>query len=150
LSPGSLKDAILGNNGDDGGGGGGGGGGGFEVPEWVPGDGPLLPMARGGVINRPTPVMAGEAGPEIITPVAEFRRMMEGAAQQSGGGNSGNGGLSRSDLSYVEETLDRLNRNVKQLSAAMSDMNINVDGEKFGRLSSNMESERVTDTDPLV
>lgn len=50
------------------------------VPRWVPIYGgrtfgidipqvPLIPMAAGGVVNAPTPILAGEAGPEAIVPL---------------------------------------------------------------------------------
>ena len=39
-------------------------------------------MAKGGVITEPTLVLAGEAGPEIYSPLNRFEEMMKG----SGGG----------------------------------------------------------------
>lgn len=126
----------------------GGGGGGFDVTDpgsWFGG------FQRGGVINRPTPVMAGEAGPEVITPVAELRRMMEGVAQQqSGGGGNDGGGMDREAMRPVENKLDRLNRNITQLAQAMQSMSIEVDGETLGRAAAKGQRENVTDTDPLV
>jgi phage-related protein len=49
------------------------GGRGFSVPDWVPGIGgnsfniPML--AAGGIVTKPTLIMAGEAGPEAIVPL---------------------------------------------------------------------------------
>lgn len=48
----------------------------FSIPGWVPGIGgagfdvPDIPMlAKGGVVNRPTLAMIGEAGPEAVVPL---------------------------------------------------------------------------------
>jgi TP901 family phage tail tape measure protein len=42
-------------------------------------------MAEGGLVNRPTTVLAGEAGPEAILPMRELQRML-GTDRKSGGG----------------------------------------------------------------
>lgn len=37
----------------------------------------LLPkLARGGFVDRPTRAIIGEAGPEVVTPLKDFERMM--------------------------------------------------------------------------
>lgn len=36
----------------------------------------LTRMATGGFVNGPTPALVGEAGPEVITPLKDFERMM--------------------------------------------------------------------------
>jgi phage-related minor tail protein len=48
----------------------------FSIPKWVPGVGgkgfdvPNIPMlAEGGIVNRPTLAMIGEAGPEAVVPL---------------------------------------------------------------------------------
>lgn len=48
----------------------------FELPDWVPGIGgkgfafPKIPkMANGGIVNRPTLALIGEAGPEAVVPL---------------------------------------------------------------------------------
>lgn len=38
--------------------------------------GRLLKLATGGFINRPTQALVGEAGPEVVTPLKDFERMM--------------------------------------------------------------------------
>lgn len=43
----------------------------------------LLAMAAGGFVNRPTQALIGEAGPEVVTPLKDFERMM-GMNQPSG------------------------------------------------------------------
>jgi hypothetical protein len=40
-------------------------------------------MARGGYVDKPTAAIIGEAGPEVVTPLRDFERMM--------GLNGGNG-----------------------------------------------------------
>lgn len=57
----------------------------IEIPDWVPGVGggtlgfnlPKIPkLAKGGFIDSPTLAMVGEAGPEVVTPLRDFERMM--------------------------------------------------------------------------
>ena len=52
---------------------------GFDVPDWVPGIGgkgfnidvPKIPtLAQGGIVNRPTLAVIGEAGPEAVVPLS--------------------------------------------------------------------------------
>ena len=45
-------------------------------------------MARGGIVNRPTFAMVGEAGPEAVIPLSRLKGMVSGLASgmQSGGG----------------------------------------------------------------
>jgi TP901 family phage tail tape measure protein len=52
---------------------------GFDVPDWVPGIGgkgfninvPEIPtLAQGGIVNRPTLAVIGEAGPEAVVPLS--------------------------------------------------------------------------------
>lgn len=38
--------------------------------------GRLTALASGGFVNRPTPALIGEAGPEVVTPLKDFERMM--------------------------------------------------------------------------
>jgi hypothetical protein len=45
--------------------------------------GTLTRMAEGGYVDKPTPALIGEAGPEVVTPLRDFERMM--------GLNGGNG-----------------------------------------------------------
>jgi hypothetical protein len=49
------------------------GGFGFSIPSWVPGAGgksfTIPKMAQGGIVNRPTIALIGEAGPEAVVPL---------------------------------------------------------------------------------
>lgn len=56
-----------------------------DIPDWVPGVGgqrwglsiPQVPMlAKGGFVNQATTAVIGEAGPEVVTPLKDFERMM--------------------------------------------------------------------------
>jgi hypothetical protein len=57
----------------------------MDIPDWVPMFGgqtwginiPKVPMlAEGGFVDRPTTAIIGEAGPEVVTPLRDFERMM--------------------------------------------------------------------------
>lgn len=57
----------------------------IDIPDWVPGIGggvlgfniPKIPaLAKGGFVNQPTTALIGEAGPEVVTPLKDFERMM--------------------------------------------------------------------------
>jgi phage-related protein len=57
----------------------------MDVPDWVPMFGgqtwginiPKVPMlAKGGFVDKPTTAIIGEAGPEVVTPLRDFERMM--------------------------------------------------------------------------
>jgi hypothetical protein len=57
----------------------------IKVPDWVPGIGgqnwgfniPTIPrLADGGFVTGPTMALIGEAGPEVVTPLKDFERMM--------------------------------------------------------------------------
>jgi hypothetical protein len=57
----------------------------MDIPDWVPLFGgqhwgvniPKIPMlAEGGLVNRPTQAIIGEAGPEVVTPLKDFKQMM--------------------------------------------------------------------------
>lgn len=57
----------------------------IEIPDWVPGLGgqtlgfniPKIPaLAKGGFVDSPTTALIGEAGPEVVTPLKDFERMM--------------------------------------------------------------------------
>lgn len=57
----------------------------IDVPDWVPVLGgqklgfniPKIPkLAKGGFVNSPTTALIGEAGPEVVTPLKDFERMM--------------------------------------------------------------------------
>jgi len=56
-----------------------------DIPDWVPGLGgqtlgfsiPKIPaLAKGGFVTSPTTALIGEAGPEVVTPLRDFERMM--------------------------------------------------------------------------
>lgn len=54
----------------------------FTLPDWVPGLGgkgfkmPKIPkMAQGGIVNKPTLALIGEAGPEAVVPLNRSNRM---------------------------------------------------------------------------
>ena len=44
---------------------------------------PMKKLARGGLVNRPIRALVGEAGPEVVTPLKDFERMI-GTAPGSG------------------------------------------------------------------
>jgi hypothetical protein len=57
----------------------------IDIPDWVPGLGggtlgfniPKIPaLAKGGFVDSPTTALIGEAGPEVVTPLKDFERMM--------------------------------------------------------------------------
>jgi hypothetical protein len=57
----------------------------MDIPDWVPLFGgqtwginiPKVPyMAKGGFVTGPTTAVIGEAGPEVVTPLKDFERMM--------------------------------------------------------------------------
>lgn len=97
---------------------------------------------RGSVVRKPTPMVAGEAGPEVIAPYAEFRRTIESVAQQSGGGGGG-----EVDMSSVERRLDDLNRNVQQLQSAMQVV-VQLGNEEVARAAQEGQQNRLGDMDP--
>lgn len=56
-----------------------------DIPDWVPGIGggtlgfhlPNIPkLAAGGFVTQPTTALIGEAGPEVVTPLKDFERML--------------------------------------------------------------------------
>jgi Flp pilus assembly pilin Flp len=56
-----------------------------DIPDWVPLVGgkkfgfsiPHIPaLAKGGFVDKPTTALIGEAGPEVVTPLKDFERMM--------------------------------------------------------------------------
>jgi len=57
------------------------GGFGFKVPSWVPGVGgkefKIPKMATGGIVNRPTIALIGEAGPEAVIPLNMLQQASE-------------------------------------------------------------------------
>jgi hypothetical protein len=66
----------------------------IKVPDWVPLIGgqtlgfniPKIPkLAEGGYVDQPTTALIGEAGPEVVTPLKEFKKMV------GIDGNNGNG-----------------------------------------------------------
>tara|TARA_R110000868_G_scaffold172824_2_gene408822 strand:- start:73 stop:2394 length:2322 start_codon:yes stop_codon:yes gene_type:complete len=66
----------------------------IDIPDWVPVWGgqtfgisipkvPKIPeMAAGGYVDQPTTALIGEAGPEVVTPLRDFERMMGIADRQ--------------------------------------------------------------------
>jgi phage-related minor tail protein len=68
----------------------------IDVPDWVPGIGgqkwgfsiPTIPaLAKGGFVTSPTTALIGEKGPEVVTPLKDFERMM---GMDGGRGNTVN------------------------------------------------------------
>jgi hypothetical protein len=68
----------------------------IEVPDWVPILGgqtlgfniPKIPkLAKGGFVDEPTTALIGEAGPEVVTPLKDFERMM-GIGDGNGNGRT--------------------------------------------------------------
>lgn len=109
--------------------------------------GPVTGLQRGGLVRRETTARVGEAGPEVVQPLSEFRRMMESMMQNAGGGG---GGLSRQDARDLKQGIRDVNRNIKSLARTLGDMSLEVDGETFGRVSRDTRQNRVVDTDPSV
>jgi hypothetical protein len=68
-------------------GGGGKEGGGGPLPGL--GGGPMPKMAAGGVVTGPTPVLAGEAGPELIAPLDRLGEIMSSMNMASSGAGGG-------------------------------------------------------------
>lgn len=57
----------------------------LDIPDWVPLIGgqkwalsiPHIPaLAKGGLVTQPTTALIGEAGPEVVTPLTDFKQMM--------------------------------------------------------------------------
>jgi len=59
-------------------------------------------MAEGGLVNRPTTVLAGEAGPEAILPMRELQRMLGTDRKSSGGTKTVNVNISAIDTRGME------------------------------------------------
>lgn len=66
----------------------------IDIPDWVPEWGgksigfniPKIPkLAKGGYVTQPTTALIGEAGPEVVTPLKDFERMM---GMDNGGGKT--------------------------------------------------------------
>lgn len=58
----------------------------LDIPDWVPLIGgkkwslniPKIPaLAAGGLVTEPTTALIGEAGPEVVTPLADFKQMID-------------------------------------------------------------------------
>jgi tape measure domain-containing protein len=62
-----------------------------DTPAGIPGGMPAIkmpdpvPMGKGAVVTKPTLGLVGEAGPEVVAPVHEFKRMVEDFAGMHGG-----------------------------------------------------------------
>jgi hypothetical protein len=57
----------------------------IDIPDWVPEWGgktigfniaKIPALAKGGYVDQPTTALIGEAGPEVVTPLKDFERMM--------------------------------------------------------------------------
>jgi|GEM_PF-2014226 len=77
---------------------------------------PLPAMGEGGLINRPTNVLAGEAGPEAILPMRELQRMLRVSPRGGMGGSRSvifniNAVDARGfDRLFIEQMVPRINR----------------------------------------
>lgn len=80
----------------------------IDIPDWVPGWGgkkigfdiPHIPkLAKGGFVDSPTTALIGEAGPEVVTPLKDFERMM-------GIGNGNNSGKTINYYAAPNQSLD--------------------------------------------
>jgi hypothetical protein len=69
----------------------------LDIPDWVPFIGgqkwqlniPKIPaLAQGGYVDQPTTALIGEAGPEVVTPLADFKQMMGIDGNQAGQGQT--------------------------------------------------------------
>lgn len=61
--------------------------------------GGLIPMAEGGILTGPTPVLAGEAGTEAIVPINKFPDIFGKTLEKAGGGMSQGGFVAQTRLS---------------------------------------------------
>lgn len=68
----------------------------IKIPDWVPAVGgkgfhiePLKKLARGGVVDRPTPALIGEAGREAVVPLENNTGWITELAEQLGNQTSG-------------------------------------------------------------
>lgn len=157
----------------DGGGGGGGGGGGvgpqpnppgqgewiWTGDQWIPfdpggpgpdpigpgGPTPVRGFQRGGVVQGRTNATLGEAGPEVVQPLSEFERVAERIARTAA--RQGGGSV---DMGRVEGKLDEVNRNLKQVARAMSNITIQVGQRQLGQAVTSAQQGHVYDTDPTV
>jgi len=74
----------------------------------------LMPaLADGGFVNRPTVALIGEAGPEVVTPLRDFERMMG----ISGGGKTINYYAAPNESIDKEEALFKAMRRAKVVAA---------------------------------
>lgn len=134
LSVSSLRNRILGNGP---GGGGGGGGGSDGLPDWLRGfDG----SGATSLDTNPTSPGVGGAGPQ----------------ERSGGDTGGSAGTTRTggggstDTQPIEDGLDRVERAVRDMNREFANFDLSVDGETFGRLTTETRHDETFDTDALL
>lgn len=130
-----LTDPSKGNGGSGGGGGGGGGGGPPSKP--------------------PKPAPKGPNGSWQWSPHRRAWRWVSSGSQfddgsATGGGGGGSGTTVNVDNSGLEESMERVHREIKRMNEKFGDFGISVDGEQLGRVTQNSRQNRISDTDPTV
>lgn len=103
-----------------------GGGGGSGLPD------DITQRRRGGIISSPEVAQIGEAGPEVIAPFAEFRRMFENATKRKQGTQD------REVKQLLKDILEEQQSQTREIQRAVrdddSDTVIQVGEMEFGRL----------------
>jgi hypothetical protein len=132
----NVPSADLGGGGDDGGVLGSGVGPDFGPDVDVPG------LQRGGLVQSEQVVRVGEAGPEVIAPFAEIRRMF-GAMQRNQSGRAESVEL---DSSSLERKMDTMIQELRNLDLEGT---ITIGQEQFAELVQEAQENTQTGRDPL-
>lgn len=99
----------------------------FDIPDWVPGIGgkhfgfdiPQIPyLAKGGIVDKPTTAMIGEAGAEAIVPLEKNTKWLDEIAKRLAREMSSatNSGGSSSTSTNVTNNFYQTNNSPKPLS----------------------------------
>ena len=95
----------------------------IKIPDWVPGVGgkgfhiePLQKLARGGVIDKPTPAVVGEAGKEVIMPLENNTSWISELATQINSKNGSNQPLHITFKLGEDTLIDKVIEDVKEKS----------------------------------
>lgn len=110
--------------------------------EGDPRGGDPVPMASGGLVTRPTNVVAGEAGPEAILPLDDLRSIMASSVEQAvssammqsgAGGDPGSALPARREAggTDLEQQLERLRQEIRTQS---TEVRADVDGQTLLRV----------------